>query len=568
MTLTKNTYRRILQDSQLLDFIEWTDRACALVDFEGNIIKSNKLADGLITSDMIRCVDINNWVNKNDKFQREIFLNGDCYSCTIKQIVLEMFKFYHVIIEPKNANREVPILNDVVGYVMDSAQEGIYITDGDGYTLKINDTYSLLTGISKQEVEGKHVSELVVRRYFDNSVTARVMKYREKVSIMQKINNERNIWLVTGIPVFDKYQNLILIINTVYDMTRLNKLQQSLKKQAISIKQQEQEIQKLRSKINEIPGFIAQSPAMDIAVDRINRLSKVDTSALILGETGTGKNVIAEKIHSLSERKNKPFIEVNCGAIPEQLFESELFGYKKGAFTGALGEGKKGLIEVADGGTLFLDEIGELPLNLQVKLLTVLQNKRVRRVGEVTDRSVDIRIIAATNNPPEKLIQEQKLREDLYYRLSVITLHLPPLRDRKEDIYLLTKYFLDKFNKRHQRDLKFSKGVYFAFEFYPWPGNIRELEHVVEQLVVLNDGPVVSESDLSDSFQQLPHPVIMNPENETRPLKEVIKEFESNYILELWNKYKNIYVVAKKLGLHRTTLLRKVEKLNIKLTKD
>ncbi|SDZ80004.1 Transcriptional regulator containing PAS, AAA-type ATPase, and DNA-binding Fis domains [Thalassobacillus cyri] len=561
MAVTSSSYEEVLSSSQLSEFVEWTDRACTIVDEDGKFVQSNQLANEIITPKEIASLSIHKWECTESILKKHIQLKGVPYSCTRRKIELHNHLFYHVTFDPTDTKREIPVLNDVVGYVMDSAQEGIYITDGEGYTLKINETYSLLTDIHKQDVEGKHVSELITLGYFDSSVTAKVLKYREKVSIMQRINNERNIWLVTGIPVFDSHNHLILIINTVYDMTKLNDLQEKLKKQNVSIKKQEKEIQRLRSKIDQSSDFVAQSPAMDIIVERINRLAEVSTSALIQGETGTGKNVIAERIHSLSKRKNKPFIEVNCGAIPEQLFESELFGYKKGAFTGASGEGKKGLIEAADGGTIFLDEIGELPVNLQVKLLTVLQSKRVRRIGDVKDRHVDVRIIAATNKEPETLIKTQKLREDLYYRLSVVTLKLPPLRERKEDIYLLTKFFLDKFNERHEKKLKFAKEVFFAFEFYQWPGNIRELEHLVEQLVVLNDGPIIGTSDLSEPFQEL-----AKPTEENRPLKEAVRAFEKSYILELWNKHKNMYTVAEMLGIHRTTLLRKAEKLGIDFT--
>ncbi len=565
--MRKKRYEDSLQESQLNEFVQSIDRPSAVFTLEGKLIKANKLAAALLTAEFIKALSFQQWKSEKGMLRQKVIQDDKCFVCVARKIDLVLHQFYFVYIEKENTKREVPVLNNIVGYVMDSAQEGIYITDGEGYTLKINDTYSTITGIAKQDVEGKHVSELIMRGYFDSSVTAKVIKYRQKVSVMQKINNERNIWLVSGTPVFDKYNNLILVINTLYDMTKLNELQERLKKQALSLKEQEREIEKLRSKASEIPGFIAQSRVMDVTVDRINRLSKVDTSVLILGETGTGKNVIAEKIHSLSDRKNGPFIEVNCGAIPESLFESELFGYSKGAFTGAANEGKQGIIESAEGGTLFLDEIGEMPLALQVKLLTVLQNKKVRRVGDVKDRDVDIRIIAATNKEPKVLIEKQKLREDLFYRVSVVTVDLPPLRDRKEDIYLLTKHFLDKFNRKHQKQLKLAKEVYFTFEFYSWPGNIRELEHIVEQLVVLNDGPVVKETDLPESFQQLLSSRPAYYDEGRKPLKELVNDFEKRYIEELWEEHQDIYEVSEKLGLHRTTLLRKAEKLGILLKK-
>lgn len=554
----------IFYDSQLFDFVQWMDRPCILLDQEGNLIHSNALAEKLEV-DVAPNLSLPPWSEHLEK-KEEVEIMRKVYVLIIRTIHLPSFPIYHVVIQLKDALRNDPVLNDVVGYVMDSAQEGIYITDGEGYTLKINDKYSQLTGVKHQKVEGKHVSELITLGFFDSSVTAKVIQAREKESVMQKINNEKNIWLVTGTPVFDKYHNLILVINTVYDMTKLNEVQENLKIHALSIKKKDKEIEKLRSKMNEVPGLVTNSPAMYNILDRIHRLSHVNTSVLILGETGTGKTMIAEKIHSMSDRKNNPFIEVNCAAIPAHLFEAELFGYKKGAFTGASDQGKKGLIEAADGGVFFLDEIGEMPLSLQAKLLSVLQSKRVRKLGDLQDKEVDIRIIAATNRDPEELIRQNKLRADLYYRLSVVTLHLPSLRERKEDIYMITKNFLDKFNNRHHKRLKFSKEVYFAFEFYSWPGNVRELEHVIEQLIVLNDGPDVTGADLPDAFQ---YPTAQKSnvtfQFDNRPLQEIIRDVEHHYIQKLWDQYKDMYVVSDKLGIHRTTLLRKAKKLQIDL---
>ncbi|SFF04441.1 sigma-54 interaction domain-containing protein [Alteribacillus iranensis] len=567
METNEQTKNPLLYDSQLFDFVQWMDRACILLDDHGNFVHSNALADKL-DPDVLLHIPLFPWKEHMEK-RMEKEINGKRYLYIVRKIHFPTLALFHVVIQLKDTLRNDPVLNDVVGYVMDSAQEGIYITDGEGYTLKINDKYSQLTGIARKDVEEKHVSELIIRGFFDSSVTAKVIEAREKQSVMQKINNEKNIWLVTGTPVFDKYHNLILVINTVYDMTKLNELQENLKKHALSIQKKDKEIEKLRSKVKDVPGLVTNSPAMYKVLDRIHRLAHVTTSVFILGETGTGKTMIAEKIHSMSDRKENPFIEVNCAAIPEHLIEAELFGYKKGAFTGASDQGKKGLIEAADGGVFFLDEIGEMPLSLQAKLLSVLQSKRVRRLGDLHDKEVDIRIIAATNKDPEELIRQNKLRADLYYRLSVVTLHLPALRERKEDIYMIAKNFLDKFNQRHRKDMKFSKEVYFAFEFYSWPGNVRELEHIIEQLVVLNDGPEVTGDDLPDIFQ--PSDSQTNDfslKMEDRPLQEVVQDVERHYINELWNKYKDIYVIADKLGVHRTTLLRKAKKLKISLKEE
>ncbi|MFS0646802.1 sigma-54 interaction domain-containing protein [Siminovitchia sp. 179-K 8D1 HS] len=571
MSVNSRDLSVLLDKSQLERFISCIDSAVVLFDGRGNPICLNERGKALNRSVNLSNLHQNLKKTKhssnNSRFQ-EITINKKQYVHYSRIIQLNSIEVVFDTFEKKQRDHKEVLLNDELHYVINSVQEGIYITDSKGFTLKINDAYSKMTNINKSEVEGKHVSELILSDYFDESITLKVMKFKQKVSILQKIKGGR-IWLVRGNPVLDNKGNIILIINTVYDMTKLNSLQEDLKKQSISIKKQEEEIRRLRSMVNDVPGLIAQSKSMRAILDRIKRLSSVDTSILILGETGTGKNLIAEKIHSSSQRKNKPFIEVNCGAIPEQLFESELFGFKKGAFTGADRNGKVGLIEAANEGTLFLDEIGELPINLQVKLLSVLQNKRVRKVGDITDTPVDVRIIAATNKDPLELIQQKLLREDLYYRLSVVPLKLPPLRERKEDIYVLTNFFLEKFNKKHQKDVQLLNSVYFAFETYNWPGNVRELEHVVEQIVVLADGDIVDSADLPPQFHMKgsDNPLTSEP-SETRTLKEIVNDIERKYILNLWNEYKDIYLVAKKLGIHRTTLLRKAEKLNLELSID
>lgn len=559
----------LIDKSQLKKFINCIDSAVVLFDDTGNPVHRNDNAKELNKS--ISLTDLHQYIDKrkcsssNKKIQ-EFTVNQKQYVHYSQNIKLNTVKVSFDIFDEKHEDhKEGVMLNDELHYVINSVQEGIYITDRYGFTLKINDAYSNMTNINKSEVEGRHVSELILSDYFDESVTLKVMKFKQKVSILQKIKGGR-IWLVRGNPVLDKNGNIILIINTVYDMTKLNSLQEDLKKQSISIKKQEEEIKRLRSMVYEVPGLIAHSKAMRFILDRIKKLSSVDTSILILGETGTGKNLIAEKIHNLSQRENKPFIEVNCGAIPEQLFESELFGFKKGAFTGADRNGKTGLIEAANGGTLFLDEIGELPMNLQVKLLSVLQNKRVRKIGDIVDTPVDVRIIAATNKDPLELIQQKLLREDLYYRLSVVPLRLPPLRERKEDIYMLTNLFLEKFNKKHQKNVQLLNSVYFAFEAYDWPGNVRELEHVMEQIVVLSDRDIVDRSELPPQFHKSNSNISSIPlSTDNYSLKEIVNEIEKKYILNMWNEYKDIYKVSEKLGIHRTTLLRKAEKLNIKL---
>jgi len=244
-----------------------------------------------------------------------------------------------------------------------------------------------------------------------------------------------------------------------------------------------------------IEGIVGKSPKILQALDIVHRVAPTNATVLLMGESGVGKELFAKAIHFLSPRADKPFIAINCAAIPPDLLEAELFGYEKGAFTGAY-TSKKGKFELANGGTIFLDEIGDMPLNLQVKLLRVLQEKEVERIGSSKPIKIDVRIIAATNRNLEKLIKEGKFREDLYYRINVVPIYIPPLRERKEDIPVLVNYFLEVFNKEYGKNVKVSKEVFEVFLNYHWPGNVRELRNVLERMVILDTDGILTYEDL------------------------------------------------------------------------
>src|SRR5581483_5751053 len=235
----------------------------------------------------------------------------------------------------------------------------------------------------------------------------------------------------------------------------------------------------------------------------VERVSRTDVSVLLLGESGTGKELVAKCIHQNGARRDKPFVTIDCGAIPENLLESELFGHRKGAFTGAIAD-KRGLFEEAHGGTVFLDEIGEMPLNLQVKLLRVLQEGHFMRLGDNTPRRVDVRVIAATNRELARMVEDGSFREDLYFRINIVPIKLPPLRERREDIPLLVNYLLDDASRRYgQPQPRLSKDVYRYLHQYPWPGNVRELKNIIERLIVLSNGEEVSADDLPDEIKNI-----------------------------------------------------------------
>lgn len=312
--------------------------------------------------------------------------------------------------------------------------------------------------------------------------------------------------------------------------------------------------------------IIGKSAAIKKLFRLIEKVAPTESTVLILGESGTGKELVARAIHEKSRRREGPFVPVNCGAIPEELLESELFGYEKGAFTGAV-KSKPGRFEMAQGGTIFLDEVAEMSPKLQVKLLRILQEKRVERLGSERSVAVDIRILAATNRNLEKEVKEGRFREDLYFRLNVIPVHLPPLRERKEDIPLLAEHFLRRFCEREEVPLKrLSEEALACLCRYSWPGNVRELENLMERLVILSEDQVIRKEDLPEHLWQppplSPEPLEIPPEGLNLP--QILREMEKNLILKALEASGGVKSkAAKLLGLNRTTLIEKMKRLGL-----
>jgi DNA-binding NtrC family response regulator len=315
----------------------------------------------------------------------------------------------------------------------------------------------------------------------------------------------------------------------------------------------------LRAKYN-IASIVGESPAMHRVFERIRKVADTDVTVLITGESGTGKELVAKAIYTNSRRHDKPFVSINCGALPETLLESELFGYVKGAFTGAAGD-KKGLFHAADGGTIFLDEIGLTSPALQMRLLRVLQEREVRRVGDTQDYKVDVRVIAATNEDLGGKVKEGAFREDLFYRLSVVPIHIPPLRERATDIPLLVQHFVDRANTRLGKKFRVDKELLDMLMHYDWPGNIRELENVIERAVALADGTHLRTEDLPDSILQFKQE---DNGRAARDLRSVVDDSERKHILRIMQETGgNKKLAARILGIDLATLYRKMEKLGL-----
>jgi len=304
--------------------------------------------------------------------------------------------------------------------------------------------------------------------------------------------------------------------------------------------------------------FVANSDAMIKIIETLEKVIPTKSNILILGDSGTGKGLLAELVHCNSPRRDKPFICINCSAIPEGLLESELFGYRKGAFTGAIAD-KPGLISLAHQGTLFLDEIGDMPLNLQAKLLKVLETSEVYPLGDTKPRLVDIRIIAATNVDIDSRIKQGKFREDLYWRLTVIEIKIPPLRERKEDIEMLADHFIRKVSQEHNKDIKgINREALELLIDYSWPGNVRELKNVIERSIVLAEGPILTVADFPEKFQK------EESGKEVPRLKAYLGDYEKGLLLQIYNSHnKNKEETAKSLGIDLATLYRKFKKYGI-----
>lgn len=362
-------------------------------------------------------------------------------------------------------------------------------------------------------------------------------------------------------PIFDEGGNLYRIICNSRDISELVEMKHKLLHANSLIHQKEHEGHTPEKPVV-FHKLITQSENMMSVIEMATKVAPMDSSIFIHGESGVGKGILARIIHELSPRKNKNFVQVNCGAIPPNLIESELFGYEAGAFTGANKQGKTGLVEIAHGGTLFLDEIGEMPMDLQVKILHLVQEKTFKKVGGTKEKQVDIRIISATNRNVKQMIEEKMFRQDLYYRLHVVPIPIPPLRERKTDILLLADRFLDKFNKKYAQSIMLDENSRLILQLHDWPGNVRELENVMEQIVVTARNPVVSMEDLPLHFNKETGQSLVKVSG-IMPIKKAVEETEKQILSYALTKYKTTRKIANALDVNQTTIMRKLHKYQL-----
>lgn len=437
--------------------------------------------------------------------------------------------------------------------ILNAIEDEVYITDGRGYTIYANRACEKHYGLPAGQLLGKHVLELQEQGVYWPAVTPLVLQTKKPVTIEQSTMIGRKL-VITGVPILDASGAVKMVVCTSRDVTELVRLQREIQAQ-----QQLLERYAAEAARNDDIGLVYNSRAMRDAVDLARIAARVDTTVLITGESGVGKDVIARAIHSLSRRRPHPFVKLNCSAIPESLLESELFGYAPGAFTGARREGKPGLLAVADKGTLFLDEIGDMPLSLQPKILQVIEEKRFFPVGSNSQKQADVRIIASTNQQLEHLIREGRFREDLYYRLNVLSIWIPPLRQRREDILPLVYHFLNKCNEEFGFRRQFSQQALDYLLAYSWPGNVRELRNVVERMVLTARSELIEESDLPDNIRASGRTLGI-AHQESLSLRQARAMLEEEMVREAYATLKSSYKVARALGMSQSTAIRKIRK--------
>lgn len=458
-------------------------------------------------------------------------------------------------------------LNEELDAIIESSFDGLYITDGEGITLRLNKAFEMISGVKADEFVDRNVEDIEAAGVVAQSVTKLVLQQREPATIIQHYKTGRTA-LATGNPVFDKDNRIFRVVCNVRDITELNMLKQKLEQVQGLSRHYASELRNLRIKYSRPLRLVANSATMRKMLEMVLRVAQVESTILITGASGTGKELIAEIIHENSPCRKGPYLKVNCGAIPENLLESELFGYEGGAFTGARKEGKPGYFELATGGTLFLDEIAELPLSLQVKLLRVLQSKEITRVGGTTPFNVDVRIIAATNRDLLEMVKNQQFRGDLYYRLNVLPVYVPPLRERKDDIPSLVVHFMKLFNRKYQLTKRVSPEVVDIFMEHDWPGNVRELENLIERLVVITPGDTITWEDLPTHLL----PEFTESANGTTsqvlvsgiiPLKDAVASVEKQILEQAYMKHRTARQMARELKVDVSTVVRKAAKYGI-----
>lgn len=444
-------------------------------------------------------------------------------------------------------------MNPIEKIIVEHSFDGLCLIDNNGDCLYMNQNASKICSFSIHEFVGGNVKNALKDGDINDSIALKVLRHKRPISGVVTIRGVDV--LITGSPVFDANKQVDKVVLNIRDINELNNLRidQIL---SLALKNKPVHDDFSTEELPEIAGVVAKSKAFRKVLKMVYRIAKVDSSVYLQGESGVGKEVIVNLLHKASARADKPLIKVNCSAIPAQLLESELFGYEKGAFTGADQRGKPGLFEQANGGIIFLDEIGDMPLDLQAKILRVLQEYEIMRIGGRKSIQLNVRVVSATNKDLEALVKEGKFRLDLFYRLNIVPIFIPPLRDRPEDTAPLAHYFLQQKNKKYGLKVKFAPGSIQLFNEYDWPGNVREMENMIERLVVTSENNEISWSDLPFIKQSHYSPL-------QQPLKSILLEIEKKIIYQKLELYKTTRKTAEALGISQSALVKKMKRFQL-----
>jgi len=465
-------------------------------------------------------------------------------------------------VSPRKSGRSTghlvtPPDRDTLLKILHNMYDELFVINKDGVIIYVNRACERHYGISPQEMIGKTIDECTENDLWYPPISQIALRNPKIATYEQATNTGRKL-VVTVSPVFDDDGNLEMIVANLRDIPKLEEIKSDLEETQSLLQRYRLEVQQLRNE-DLSKDFIVQSEAMKDILKLAKQVARVDSSVLILGETGTGKSLLAKYIHRVSHRKNEAFITVNCAAVPDQLMESELFGYSPGAFTGANPKGKIGLLELADGGTLFLDEISEIPVNLQVKLLQILQEKQYFQVGGTKVKTVNCRIVAATNQNLSCLVEQGQFRKDLYYRLNTIEIEVPPLRERKEDLVQLIQYFINKFDRLYKMEHELSSEALAILNRYSWPGNVRELEHLIERLIVTSSAQTISVEHLPP-FVIEKSAVYPADFDDAVSLDDALLQAEKKIVSSAYQRLKSSYKVAEALKVSQSRAYRLIKK--------
>ncbi len=444
--------------------------------------------------------------------------------------------------------------------IIDSSYDGLFVCDANANVIRMNPASEKIHALAATEIIGQNMRDLTDAGFIDRSAALEASISKKRVTLLQNKDGRKLISIAT--PVFDEQDKLIRIVVSERDSTEIDNLQHELEKQEAIKDGFRNQMLAMQQADLESQQIIARSPEMVRALQQSIKVAKADSSVLILGETGVGKGLIADLIHKNSPREEQPLIKINCGAIPESLIEAELFGYEKGAFTGALTSGKPGHFELADKGTLFLDEVAELPLPAQVKLLRFLEDGRITRLGETKSRTVNVRVLAATHQDLEKIVERGEFRLDLYYRLNVIPIQMPALRERYDCIIPLIKHYIEIFSKQTDSHKRLTRAALDAMTAYPYPGNVRELKNICERLVVMAETELIDLPDLpiqiTSHTQEKQFPV-----DQLIPgmsLQQTLDQVEKDLLNKALQQFNNQTEIAEALNVNQSTIARKIKK--------